>query len=331
MVRNDQPLLDVRGLSVAFRTRGHEQLSAVQELSVSIDPGGSLALVGESGSGKSVSMRALLGLLPANAVVGGSARWSGEGDVPGGTELIGLAPRAFRAIRGRQIGMVFQNAMQALNPTIPLKRQLTEHLRWHGSCTRAEAEVRAVRALGDVGIPDPERRIRMYPFQLSGGMRQRAMIAMAMVADPRLLIADEPTTAVDVTVQKQILDLLIDLRDRGTAIIMVTHDLGVARYLCEDVAVLYSGQVMESARLVDAVEDPRHPYTRGLIGSALELGDDSPLRPIGGNPPDLADRPAGCAFQPRCTAADGERCAEVQPLVRLADAREVRCWRSSHE
>lgn len=328
MTSTGAPLLDVRGLSVDFRTREHERLSAVQELSVAVSAGGSLAVVGESGSGKSVSMRALLGLLPANATIGGSALWSEEGDRT--TELIGLGPRAFRSIRGRQIGMVFQNAMQALNPTVPLKRQLTEHLRWHAACTRAEAETRAVRALGDVGIPEPERRIRMYPFQLSGGMRQRAMIAMAMVAEPRLLIADEPTTAVDVTLQKQILDLLVDLRDRGTAIIMVTHDLGVARYLCEDVVVLYSGQVMESAGLVDAIEDPRHPYTRGLIGSALELGDPSPLRPIGGNPPDLAERPVGCAFQPRCPGAEGLRCSEVQSLVRLDDARHVRCWRASH-
>lgn len=327
MSHDERPLLAVRDLSVDFRTRDHNRLTAVENFSVDVAAGSALAVVGESGSGKSVSMRALLGLLPSSATVRGSAVWSEGGS---STNLVGLSDRQFRRIRGRRIGMVFQNAMQALNPTVPLKRQLTEHLRWHASCTRAEAERRAVRALGDVGIPDPERRIRMYPFQLSGGMRQRAMIAMAMVAEPRLLIADEPTTAVDVTVQKQILDLLVDLRDKGTAIIMVTHDLGVARYLCEDVVVLYSGQVMESVRLVDAIEDPRHPYTRGLIGSALELGDPSPLRPIGGNPPDLAERPVGCVFQPRCPGADGQRCSEVQTLVRLDDVRQVRCWRASH-
>ncbi|GAA4750353.1 hypothetical protein GCM10023350_39430 [Nocardioides endophyticus] len=328
MQTQDRPLLDVRGLGVDFRTRDHERLTAVKDVSISVAAGGSLAIVGESGSGKSVSMRALLGLLPQNATVHGSATWN-EGT--SSTELVGLPARQFQAIRGRKIGMVFQNAMQALNPTIPLKRQLTEHLRWHSACTRAEAEKRAIRALGDVGIPEPERRIRMYPFQLSGGMRQRAMIAMALVAEPRLLIADEPTTAVDVTVQKQILDLLVDLRDRGTAVVMVTHDLGVARYLCEDVVVLYSGQVMESARLGEALDRPVHPYTKGLLGSALDLGDPSPLRPIGGNPPDLVDRPPGCAFQPRCVDDDGARCAEPQELITVGATREVRCWRSIDE
>lgn len=319
-----RPLLDVRGLGVDFRTRDHDTLTAVQDLSFAVERGGSLAVVGESGSGKSVSMRAILGLLPVNATVRGSATWT-QGDQS--TELIGLSDRQFQSIRGREIAMVFQNAMQALNPTVPLKRQLTEHLRWHAACTRNEAEQRAVRALGDVGIPEPERRIRMYPFQLSGGMRQRAMIAMAMVAEPRLLIADEPTTAVDVTVQKQILDLLVGLRDRGTAIVMVTHDLGVARYLCRDVVVMYSGLAMESSPLAAALEDPQHPYTEALLGSALDLGDDSPLRPIGGNPPDLTDRPTGCVFRPRCSVRDGSRCEAPQELLQLAGGREVRCWR----
>jgi oligopeptide/dipeptide ABC transporter ATP-binding protein len=320
-----ETLLDVQRLNVEFARAGNTGLVAVHDLSIKVDRGGSLAIVGESGSGKSVSMRALLGLLPAHAVVTGSARWR---DHDGESELIGLSSRQLERIRGRKIGMVFQNAMQALNPTVPLKRQLTEHLRWHGLCTRAEAERRAIQALGDVGIPEPERRVKMYPFQLSGGMRQRAMIAMAMVTRPDLLIADEPTTAVDVTVQKQILDLLAGLRDSGTAIVMITHDLGVARYLCEDVTVLYSGQVMEAAPLTRTLEHPQHPYTRGLLGSALELGDKSPLRPIGGNPPDIGARPRGCVFNPRCVECDGDRCLEPQELLRIDSERSARCWRA---
>lgn len=325
MPSHDELLLDVQDLNVAFRTRDHPRLSAVENVSISVPVGGSLALVGESGSGKSVAMRALLGLLPQNASVSGKALWRTRDQV---VDLVALNSRRLRAIRGREIGMVFQNAMQALNPTMPLKQQLTEHLRWHRACTQAEAERRAVRALGDVGIPEPERRIKMYPFQLSGGMRQRAMIAMTMVAEPRLIIADEPTTAVDVTVQKQILDLLVEQRAKGTALIMVTHDLGVARYSCEDVAVLYSGRIMENARLVEAIESPGHPYTRGLIGSALELGDTTPLLPIIGNPPDIADRPRGCVFAPRCPLHDATRCGEPQELIAIGPGREVRCWRA---
>ncbi|HZC25749.1 MAG TPA: ABC transporter ATP-binding protein, partial [Actinopolymorphaceae bacterium] len=222
-----------------------------------------------------------------------------------------------------------QNAMEAMNPTLSLERQLTEHLLWHGICGRTEARKRALRALAGVGIPEPERRIRMYPFQLSGGMRQRAMIATAMVTEPALLIADEPTTAVDVTVQRQILDLLAGLKERGTGIIMITHDLGVARYFCDSVVVMYAGRVVERAPTKDLLDSPRHPYSRGLLGSSVELGDTHvPLTPIPGSPPDLARRPIGCSFHPRCYRAESPRCQSDQELLAVAPDRDAACWKA---
>jgi oligopeptide/dipeptide ABC transporter ATP-binding protein len=224
--------------------------------------------------------------------------------------------------------MVFQNAMEALNPTLTLERQLTEHLLWHKICNRAEARKRAVQALGDVGIPDPERRIRVYPFQLSGGMRQRAMIAMAMITNPSLLIADEPTTAVDVTVQRQILDLLAAQKQRGTGIIMITHDLGVARHFCDDAVVMYAGKVVERAPTGQLLDAPKHPYAKGLLTSSVEVGGrHRPLVPIPGTPPDLAHRPPGCPFHPRCSEAEPVRCQHDQQLRQIAPHRDVACWK----
>jgi oligopeptide/dipeptide ABC transporter ATP-binding protein len=215
-----------------------------------------------------------------------------------------------------------------MNPTLTLERQLTEHLIWHGLCTKAEARKRAIRALGDVGIPDPEKRIRTYPFQLSGGMRQRAMIAMAMVTEPALLIADEPTTAVDVTVQRQILDLLAGLKERGTGIVMITHDLGVARYFCDDAVVMYAGRVVERAPMGKLLDDPRHPYSVGLLGSGVEVGGrDLPLRPIPGSPPDLSRRPEGCPFHPRCPRAELPRCGTEQEPLTIGPSRDAACWK----
>ncbi|TDE01973.1 dipeptide ABC transporter ATP-binding protein [Jiangella asiatica] len=258
-----EPLLSVRDLRVAFRDRSGAMAPAAN-LSVDVPANGSLAVVGESGSGKTVSMRALLGLLPATAVVSGEAHF-------GGRDLIGLPEPELRKVRGPGIGMIFQNAMSALNPTRTLKVQLTEHLRWHGSCDRKTAVRRAVEALDRVGIPEPDRRIRMYPFQLSGGMRQRAMIAMSIVAGPRLLIADEPTTAVDVTIQRQVLDVLKQLRDDGLAIIMITHDLGVARYFCDDVVVMKDGRMVETATMKRFIADAREPYSRKLLDAAPDI------------------------------------------------------------
>ncbi|WP_052667002.1 ABC transporter ATP-binding protein [Nitriliruptor alkaliphilus] len=301
--------LEVEGLRTEFVLRDRV-LRVVDDVSFTVEPGKALAIVGESGSGKSVTMRSVMRLLPKTGrVAGGHARL-------GGTDLLTLSERQMRKVRGRDIGMVFQNAMEALNPTLTLERQLTEHLRWHGICDHSEAKRRAVQTLGDVGIPDPEKRIRTYPFQLSGGMRQRAMIAMAMVAQPSVLIADEPTTAVDVTVQRQLLDLLAALKSRGTAIVMITHDLGVARYFCDDAIVMYAGRVVEQGPVRRLLADPVHPYTTGLLESTLEVGArHRAFVPIAGAPPDLAHRPSGCHFHPRCTWAEHRCTQEDQPLL----------------
>jgi oligopeptide/dipeptide ABC transporter ATP-binding protein len=315
-------LLRVDDLRVEFRRDRAEPVQAVAGVSFDVEPGKALAIVGESGSGKSVTVRSLLRLLPRTArVTAGTA-------IFGGRDLLSLSEREIRKIRGRDIGIVFQNAMEAMNPTLTLERQLTEHLLWHGICSRAEAKQRAVQALGDVGIPNPERRIRVYPFQLSGGMRQRAMIAMAMITRPSLLIADEPTTAVDVTVQRQLLDLLAEQKDRGTGVIMITHDLGVARHFCDDAVVMYAGKVAERAPTLELLDAPKHPYSRGLLSSSVEVGSrDRPLVPIPGSPPDLAHRPAGCPFRPRCPEAEPDRCAQEQELITLAPSRAAACWK----
>lgn len=317
-----EPLLDVRDLRTLFFRPDGGVVKAVDGLSYQLDAGQAVAIVGESGSGKSVSVRSLLGLVPRpGRVVGGTATYDGQ-------DLLAMSERALRRVRGRQIAMVFQDAMTALNPTYTIQRQLSEPLLWHGICGRAEARERVVQALSDVGMDQPELRLRQYPFQLSGGMRQRAMIAMSLVTEPRLLIADEPTTALDVTLQRQILDIFRSLKQRGMSIIMITHDLGVARYFCDQVVVMYAGKVMEHGPMEEFITDPRHPYSRGLLDSTLEVGQSARrLAPIGGSPPDLARRPAGCPFHPRCPLAE-ERCwREEQALERLAPSREAACWK----
>lgn len=275
------PLLDVKDLTVGFEMPDGLK-NVVHGLDFTVPHGSAIALVGESGSGKSVSMRSMLGLLPNNARATGTAVLSPASDEP--LDLLKASEQKVRRVRGRQVGMVFQNAMEAFNPALPLGRQLAEALVWHGLADRKEAHRRAVEALGDVGIPLPEQRAKMYPFQLSGGMRQRAMIAMATITRPQLIIADEPTTALDVTVQKQILDLLVELREQGMAIVMITHDLGVARYVCDDVVVLRHGSVVERAPITQLLTDPSADYSRMLIDSALEVGDgveEKPSAPAG--------------------------------------------------
>ncbi|WP_165367411.1 ABC transporter ATP-binding protein, partial [Phytoactinopolyspora endophytica] len=315
-----QPLLSVRDLSVAFRNRTGELIPAAS-LSVDVPVDGALAVVGESGSGKTVSMRALLRLLPDSAVVSGTALFQGQ-------DLLALSESELRRVRGPGIGMIFQNAMSALNPTRTLKVQLTEHLRWHGICDRKEAVRRAVDALDRVGIPEPERRIRMYPFQLSGGMRQRAMIAMSIVAGPQLLIADEPTTALDVTIQRQVLDVLKGLRDDGLAIIMITHDLGVARYLCDDVVVMKDGQMVETATMGGFVADAGQPYSRRLLDAALDVdvqageepsaGPETGDEPPAGAPPDAARDEAAQASM----TGEGRDClVQARDLVKIFHGR----------
>ena len=266
------PLLDIRDLTVGFNLPAGLK-NVVHGLDLAVPRQGAIALVGESGSGKSVSMRSILGLLPGNARSTGSAMLAPDGQEP--LDLLKVSESRARRIRGQQVGMVFQNAMEAFNPSVPIGRQLAEALLWHGICDRKTAHQQAVEALGDVGIPEPEQRVKMYPFQLSGGMRQRAMIAMATIARPHLIIADEPTTALDVTVQKQILDLLVHLREMGMAMVMITHDLGVARYVCDEAIVLRDGRKVEQAPIRRLLTEPAEDYSRTLIDAALDVGVDA--------------------------------------------------------
>jgi ABC-type dipeptide/oligopeptide/nickel transport system ATPase component len=265
---DSSPLLAVRDLKVWFDRKRQEPLKAVDGLSYTVEAGRARAIVGESGSGKTVAARAVLGLLPGTSrIVDGEVAFEGR-------DLRNAPVEQLRKIRGREIAMVFQNASEALNPTLTLERQLTEHLLWHRICSRREAVQRAVQALDDVGIPEPAAKLRMYPFQLSGGMRQRAMLAVATVTRPKLLIADEPTTAVDVTVQRQVLDLLQRLKDDGMAIVMITHDLGVARAFCDDVTVMYQGRQVEEGPIRQVIDSPQDPYTQRLLESTLEVGHE---------------------------------------------------------
>jgi peptide/nickel transport system ATP-binding protein len=290
-------LLDVRDLRVTFTRRGRRDVAAVDGVSFSVDGGETVGLVGESGSGKSVTSLAIMGLLPKRGVrVQGEATFDGR-------QLLEMDDTQLRSIRGRDIAMVFQDPMSSLNPVVPIGRQVTEVLERHRDLSGAAARHEAARLLNSVGIPDPDRRLREYPHQLSGGMRQRALIAMSLACKPRLLIADEPTTALDVTIQAQILELLKELvADSGTALVMITHDLGVIAGLCDRVNVMYSGRVVESASRHELFAHPRHPYTGGLLESIPRL--DAPrgqkLNPIPGSPNDTLPWPRGCAFAPRC-------------------------------
>ena len=306
-------LLQVRDLRVTFATeRG--PLPAVHGVSFDLAPGEVLGVVGESGSGKSVSLMSVLGLLGTAAHVEGSVRFRGR-------ELIGLPERELRALRGGQIAMVFQDPMTALTPVFTVGAQIVEQIRIHGPQSRAAAKARAIELLGAVGLPSPAAQFERFPHQLSGGMRQRAVIAMALSCNPSLLIADEPTTALDVTVQAQILALLERLRrELGLAVVLVTHDMGVVAELADRVLVMYAGRVVESGSARRLFEAPGHPYTRGLLGSIPPLDGPRPFRlpSIGGAPPALHERPAGCAFAPRC-AHVSERCTQqVPPLVNEA-------------
>ncbi|SMC98782.1 ABC transporter ATP-binding protein [Kibdelosporangium aridum] len=318
-------LLDVRDLRVEFRRKGEDPVYAVDGVSFQVEPGQTVGLVGESGCGKSVTALTIMGLLPRRGPrVSGSARFEG-------TELLSLSDRQMRDRRGRDLAMVFQDPLSSLNPVIPIGLQVTEVLERHRGMTRRQATVEAADLLDKVGIPDPKRRLDEYPHQLSGGMRQRAMIAIALACRPRLLIADEPTTALDVTIQAQILALLTDLvRDTETALIMITHDLGVVAGLCDEVNVLYGGRVVERAKRHDLFAVPRHPYTHGLLSSIPRL--DAPrgerLSPIRGSVADNIPWTTGCAFAPRCPNAV-DTCVEVTPEMAadqaVPDDRLLRC------
>ncbi|WP_040926800.1 ABC transporter ATP-binding protein [Saccharomonospora marina] len=314
-------LLEVRDLSVVFQRRGEDPTVAVDSISFDVQPGETVGLVGESGCGKSVTSLAIMGLLPNRGV-----RRSGSVSFDG-TELLGLSQREMDERRGRDLGMVFQDPLSSLNPVVPVGVQITEVLRRHRQVSRKEARDHAVELLNRVGIPDPLRRVDEYPHQLSGGMRQRVLIAIALACRPRLLIADEPTTALDVTIQAQILSLLTELvSGTDTALIMITHDLGVVAGLCDQVNVMYGGRIVERAQRHALFSQPRHPYTHGLLASIPRL--DAPrgekLVPIRGSVTDNIPWTAGCAFAPRCPN-NVERCWSLTPELVADRGGMLRC------
>jgi oligopeptide transport system ATP-binding protein len=316
-----EPLLSVEDLRVRFRTdRGH--VHAVNGISFDIAPGETLGLVGESGCGKSVTSLAVLGLLARNGeVTGGRAVFEGR-------DLIGLSDSQLRRVRGREVGMIFQDPMTSLNPVLTIGRQLREAIETHLGLGRGEATARAAELLDQVGIPSAKARLRDYPHQFSGGMRQRAMIAMALACSPKLLIADEPTTALDVTIQAQILDLLRTLvAEYDSALILITHDLGVVAGMCSRVAVMYAGLLVETGSTDQIFERPRHPYTLGLLTSIPRLDQARrALRPIEGVPPNLAEPPGACPFAPRCAYRVEQSLLAVPPLVEVERGHHVACF-----
>lgn len=319
MSEAETPVLSVRDLSVTFRPEEGD-VHAVDGVGFDVRRGEVLAVVGESGCGKSVTSLAVMGLLPATARVGGSVRLRGR-------ELIGTDEKSLRRVRGSELSMIFQEPMTSLNPVLSVGRQIGEVLRRHRGMDRRQAGQRAVELLELVGIPAPHRRVREYPHQLSGGMRQRVMIAAAVACDPAVLIADEPTTALDVTVQAGILDVLTSLRERlGTAIVLITHDLGVVAHTADRVLVMYAGRAVERARVDDLFARPRHHYTRGLLdavprpgahagaGTGGGAGERPRLREIPGMVPGLSRQPDECTFAPRCPRAD-ELCRAGRPVL----------------
>ena len=306
---NATPLLQVKDLRVQFQTNDGP-VFAVNNLNFSLGRGETLGIVGESGSGKSQTVLALMGLLAKNGKATGEVLYQGQ-------DMLKLAPKDLNKIRGNRMAMIFQDPMTSLNPYLTVERQMTEVLELHKGMTRAEARKQAIKLLDAVKIPDAVNRVGMYPHEFSGGMRQRVMIAMALLCEPEVLIADEPTTALDVTVQAQILALLRELqRDFGTAIVMITHDLGVVAGLCDEVMVLYGGRVMEQGNADHVFHHASHPYTLGLLNAIPRMDvDHQDLIAIPGSPPNMASMPKGCPFSPRCPLADAQ-CVDVMPELR---------------
>jgi oligopeptide/dipeptide ABC transporter ATP-binding protein len=323
-------LLDIRHLNITFpaqsRGAGDSPVRpAVRDLSFSIAPGEVLGLVGESGSGKSITSLAIMRLLPSQARVSGEILFAENGEA---RDLSTLPDDAMRQLRGSRIGMIFQEPMTALNPVMRVGDQIAEAVRAHNAISKSEAGERAVAAMDDVAIPDSARRSRDYPHQLSGGMRQRVMIAMAIVNRPQLLIADEPTTALDVTIQAQILDLLAELRRKfGLAMLFISHDLAVISQVADRVAVMYAGNLVELGTRRDIFQSPAHPYTRGLLHAVpdLKTNRSQPLNTIEGTVPGLNAMPAGCPFEPRCEFRVPECARSHPPLIEVAKGHHARC------
>jgi oligopeptide/dipeptide ABC transporter ATP-binding protein len=317
-------LLEIRNLTVQFPA-SQGTVAAVRDVSLSLKQGEVLGLVGESGSGKSVTSLAVMRLLPPQAALKGEIRFGNNGT---GQNLLSLSPEQMRAMRGSKISMIFQEPMTALNPVMRVGEQIAEAVRVHQNVSRREAWDRSVDALNEVAIPDPARRARDYPHQLSGGMRQRVMIAMAIINRPELLIADEPTTALDVTIQAQILELLAGLREKfGLTMLFISHDLAVVSGIAQNVAVMYAGTLVEFGSRNDIFRSPGHPYTRGLLAAAPSLTTDRrrPLRTIDGSVPALTSVRAGCLFEPRCEFRVPD-CAQMEPaLQQISPGHWVRC------
>jgi oligopeptide/dipeptide ABC transporter ATP-binding protein len=311
-VESARPLLDVEGLGVCFPS-GDREVEVVKDVAFAVAPGQTLGLVGESGSGKSMTLRAILGLVPRpGRVSAGRATWRGAID------LLPLDERGKRATRGAEIAMIFQDPLESLDPLFTVGAHMAEVLTGHGRLSRGHARERAVELLARVGIPAPQERLRAYPHQLSGGMRQRVVIALAIARAPAMLLADEPTTALDVTIQAQILNLLEDLReDSGMAVIIVSHDLAVVAQSCDRIAVMYAGRIVEIGTTDEVLESPRHPYTAALLASEPgTTATRSELRTIPGQPPLMTELPAGCPFAPRCRFARDE-CREISIALDL--------------
>lgn len=309
-ITDDTLLLEVKNLQVEFKRPGGT-VHAVNDVSFTLEAGESLGIVGESGSGKSVSMLSVLGLIGRNGrIVKGEA-------VLNGVDLLKMSPQELRQVRGRDISVIFQDPMTSLNPLMRIGQQITESMLIRRIYSPAEAKARAIELLRRVGIPEPEQRFNDYPFQFSGGMRQRVMIALALALNPSLLVADEPTTALDVTIQAQVLQLLDQLRaEIGMAMIIITHDFGVATNHCDRIAVMYAGEIVELAKVDQLVNETAHPYTLGLLGSTLEIGHGrESIDPIPGSPPSAMKRHTGCPFAPRCQFATS-RCVEEKPHLR---------------
>jgi oligopeptide transport system ATP-binding protein len=319
-------VLEVNNLKTQFFTRAGI-VYAVDGVTFHVGEGETLGIVGESGCGKSVTATSIMRLIPSppGRIVDGEVLLD---DGSGIVDLVSSSESDMRRIRGNQIAMIFQDPMTSLNPVLTVGDQLTEPLILHLDMSRREADSRAIELLKRVGIPAAEDRLGAYPHQFSGGMRQRVMIAMALACNPKLLIADEPTTALDVTIQAQILDLMMQLnQDVGTAIVLITHDLGVVAEVCERVVVMYAGQIVESGTADSIFNRPQHPYTIGLLNSVPQIGErvKETLIPIPGLPPDLLQPPVGCRFRPRCRFRQ-EKCDESPPLSEVAPGQAARCW-----
>ena len=316
-------LLEVSDLRVEFNSRqGH--VKAVRGLSYSLEEGQAMALVGESGSGKSVSALALLNLLPrkTSKITAGSIKFRGQ-------ELVGLSEKEMRKLRGGSIAMIFQDPLTSLNPVLTISQQIVEQLEEHGKAKGKQARQRAIELLDLVGIPAPDQRVEQYPHQLSGGMRQRAMIAMALSCEPALLLADEPTTALDVTIQAQILELLAKLqKELKMSLVLITHDLGVVAGFTEKLTVMYAGSAVEQGFTAEVLAAPSHPYTVGLLRSIprLDRPREGALMPIPGMPPDMTKVSAGCPFQPRCESATEKCVSNIPLLTQVMTNREAACF-----